>query len=206
MCSNPNPRIGAYPMPSSIRIFVNGINTFPGDSRNWTGRAVTHCITRGILAEKFEYLSGPGLTRSAFQRHRAAALARMLSYYEGWTLHLIGHSNGADVILDALAMRGQPPVESLHLFSPACDEDSEKSGLNHVKSQHTYIYIAEKDWALRLGGTAVGRFFGFGRLGLDGPQNYTSSSPFLITREPNYGHDTWFDSVAWSKTMDRILA
>jgi pimeloyl-ACP methyl ester carboxylesterase len=192
-------------MQRTIYIFVNGILTFPGDSRNWTGRAVTHCITNGILAEKFEYLSGPGLTRSAFQRNRAAAFARMLSFYEDWNLHLIGHSNGADVILDALAMRGWPRLSSLHLFSPACDEDCDKSGLNSVRTAATFIYIAEKDWALRLGGSPVGRFFGFGRLGLAGPVNYHSPAPYHILRKPNYGHDTWFDSIAWEETMARIL-
>lgn len=191
----------------SVCIYVCGILTAPGESSNWTGRAVTwthlhsqHC------AEKVEYFVGP-VGRAFGQRNRAAKLVRTLSFYadRNWRIILVGHSNGCDVILDALrAMRPAPPrIDALHFLSPACEENFRVNGLNDLADRiHSVsVWIAEGDVPLLLANSWAGRLVGFGGLGRVGPVEATCRPK--VYRGPG-GHSHWFAPGEFDRTMRRL--
>lgn len=205
-------------MTKRVSIFVCGILTFPGASRNWTGRAVTwthrHTDQR---AEKIEYFVGP-ISRAFGQRHRAHKLARTLEFYEGWDINLVGHSNGCDVILDTLREMPWMPIRSLHLISAACSADSRANGLDELLSgravpfsrpsepivQRATVYIAGRDRALLLAGTITGKALGYGTLGRTGPVIWMH--PVHVVKEPAYGHSDWFTPDNFDSTMKNVTA
>lgn len=192
----------------SICLYVCGILTFPGHARNWTGRAVTwtHLHTPH-RAEKIEYFVGP-VGRVLGQRLRARKLIRTLEFYadRDWRIILAGHSNGCDVILDALrALRpAAPRIAALHLLSPACDEHFERNGLNSLADRigSVSVWIAAEDRPLVLADSWAGRLVGFGGLGRRGPLHATCRP--RIYRGPG-GHSHWFeDDVQFERTMRRL--
>jgi esterase/lipase superfamily enzyme len=196
-----------------IYIFVNGIMTFPGESDNWNAKAVTHFIVSKLTpAEKLEYFSGFLLSRAIWQKKRAEKLRKKLQFYinQGWEICLVAHSNGADVVLDTLRDMNWPAMKELHLFSPACESDFVKNGLNGAMADgridKVSVYIAEKDLPLRLAGTLIGWISGFGQLGRTGPMRVCEdvSSRVRVVRESDFGHSTWWSEENFAETMDRI--
>lgn len=190
-------------MTTRVNIYVPGIMTLPGAARNWSGRAVTftHRTTGGdIVAEKVEYFTTP-LTRPLRDGSRARKLARTIEFYRDWAIRLIGHSNGCDVILDALKLlKWSVPVEQLHLVCAACEADFGKNGLNGALQSgavgEVFTYVAEQDKALRWARTVPGRLLGFGTLGIKGPQNVDPAVEHLsyLTIWHTFGHsDCWRD-------------
>jgi len=192
-----------------VFIYVNGILTFPGRSSNWTGRAVTatHLLTQA-RAEKVEYLSFPTLTRLLGQRRRVNRLIRTIGFYRGWKITLVGHSNGAAVIADALKRLDWYPIDEVILFSPACDADMERNGfaaaLREKRLSRVRIYIAGKDWALRLAMSFLGKLCGYGSLGLTGPRHFVSPA-VQVVEKPNWNHSEWWTDTNFPWTMGEIL-
>ncbi|HYF33994.1 MAG TPA: hypothetical protein VD994_01785 [Prosthecobacter sp.] len=192
----------------TVCLFVNGILTVPGDADNWTGKAVTwtHLHTP-FRAEKIEYLSGATLGRLLGQRRRAERLAHTLRFYvaRGWRIVLAGHSNGCDVILDALHAMGWPRIAELHLISAACEADFSRNGLNAAalagRVGGVTVYVAERDWALKLAATATGRLLGYGTLGKTGPVN-AEAAVEIVRRD--FGHGGWFSESELPATLNRI--
>ncbi len=183
-----------------VHIFVNGILTFPGSSRNWTGRAVTwtHLNTEA-RAEKVEYFCGP-IGRALGQRERAEKFAATLQHYQGWQAIAVGHSNGADVILDGLRLAAWPRLEELHLVCGACEADFNTNGLNlallNDRIGKVFVYIGDRDQALRLAHTLPAQLLGYGVLGLHGPRNVRANVRDRVgeLHWPDYGHsDCWHD-------------
>lgn len=195
--------------PRTVYIYVPGILTKPGEAKNWCGRAVTrtHLDHPGVCAEKVEYWTR-ALLRPIGQKGRADKLAKVLHYYRaaGWRIVLVGHSNGCDVILDALRDMGWPRIEALHLVSAACEADFRKNGLNEFGSSigRIVVYIAGKDFALRMAGWLPGRWLGYGVLGKVGPQNVRAGLKIAIIREPLYGHSDWFTDANFQGTMELL--
>ena len=201
----------------SVTIFVNGILTFPGAAENWNRRAVTHFISRfDRFAESLEYLTF-AITRFLFVRYRANKLAKKLLWYQdhGFKIHLVGHSNGANVIFNALkwGFEGQDirRVESIQLFSPACSEDADALGVNQLfkdgRLGRLRIYRAGGDVALMLA-SAVGRCVGYGALGLNGFGNVQPELELsgLVSEhhEPVYNHSTWFEPDNFDFVMTQV--
>jgi len=210
-------------MREEVIIFVNGIMNFPGDARGWTGRAITHthlnskCYGNPLWAEDYSYFTIP-LARHIDQQWRAERIAKKVNFYMtgGWKVHLVGHSNGCDIILRCLnVLAGQPndcSIESVHLISAACEADFEKNGLNAFCDRgfvkHLFVYIAGSDWAMALAYYTQKflRFLGlgFGSLGRTGPiRNVMISGGVHV--EPDYGHSTWFNDNNLKTTMERII-
>lgn len=185
----------------TVYILVNGILTFPGESDNWNGKGVTWVhLNTPHKAEKIEYFVGP-ISRVLGQKERSRKLIKTLTYYQGWDIVLVGHSNGCDVILDALSEMGWPRIEALHLISAACEADFNKNGLNVNQGQigQVHVYMAAKDWALQLADTFTGRLFGYGALGKSGPIN---DERWVATfYEPQFGHSDWFHDDHFETTM-----
>ena len=196
-----------------ILIFVPGILTFPGASRNWSGRAVTwtHIHTEA-RAEKVEYFCGP-IGRAFGQKQRAEKLAATLNHYAGdWEITLVGHSNGADVILDCLSVYPYfPRISSLHLVNAACQASFERNGLNqliaHNRVGEVFVYVAKKDLALRLASTVLGRRLGYGTLGLHGPRHLTGPSESRTTKIlwPDWGHSDCWDDPNLDETLTNFI-
>lgn len=201
-------------MKRRVYIYVNGILTFPGQADNWNRRAVTwtHLHT-GHVAESLEYLAGP-VSRIFGQSERAEKLIRKIEFYDraGFEVHLVGHSNGADVIRDALSL--MPAIRArVVLISAAIPADMRRNGLEELLVfgviDHLTLLVAGNDWALRLGGLLTGRALGYGRLGLDGPQ-WPEQNPGVISdqcrviQEPDFGHGSWFCEDQFDRTMRRI--
>ena len=190
-------------MNKTIVILVNGIMTRPGNSKNWNGRGVTWLhLNTPFKAEKVEYLIGP-LSRILGQKMRARKLAKTLNYYKGWQITLVGHSNGCNVILNALRVV-DVELKALHLFSAACEEDFEKNGLNAMAGNigRVFVHMAGNDFAMKLAGSLFGRLIGYNDLGKVGPKN-----PLImpeINLENSFGHSDWFKEENFERTMELI--
>ena len=195
----------SQPSSSEVILYVNGILNMPGESANWTARAVTwtHLNTRH-RAEKIEYFSGV-FGRPLYNRRRAERLACVLDEYltGGYEVTIAAHSNGACVALDALRSRAWPKIKALHLISPACEADFNKNGLNQSIDRigNLSVWIASNDWALALASTLPGRLLGYGTLGRRGPIN--ERRPVQV-RRACIGHGDWFASDLMSQTMKHI--
>lgn len=194
-----------------VFLFINGILNLPGDAEGWTDRAVTWThIHTDARAEKFEYAAGP-LTRLIRQQARAEKFARMLSYYPAseWDVHLVGHSNGCDIILRALqVVPAYRRIGGVHLISAAAEADFDRNGLNERLWDgglgRVQVYCAGKDWALWLAAIFTG--FRFGTLGKTGPANpaYLRAGCVQTIVEPGFGHSTWFEKGQFDRTMELV--
>ena len=188
-----------------VYIYVNGVLNFPGKSNNWTGRAVTWTqINSSHKAEKVEYYVGP-ISRIFGQKKRSRKLLKTISYYTSpaWEIVLVGHSNGANVIMNALKQMKYPrdQIKAIHLFSPAAPRNFEKNGLNKA-GVPVFVYIGGKDKALKLS-SGVGRFLGYGALGKDGAREATCPVRHFIT--DHFGHSSWWCDDQMTSTMKAIV-
>lgn len=197
-----------------IYIYVNGILNFPGQSQNWTGRAVTwtHLNTEAkAWAEKVEYWAGP-ITRVFKNAARAKKLRRTIAFYagDGWDIVLVGHSNGCDVILDALPAAGWPRIEHIHFVCAAAEGNFQKNGLNRALHAGDVggvtVYLAGQDAPLRLAHTLFGKALGYGALGATGPLDVAPEIQRLVRvhRWPDFGHSDCFEDDVFDRTM-RLL-
>lgn len=198
-------------MKKRIYIFVNGILTRPGDSRNWNLRAVNWIHLNTVdRANLVEYFCTP-IGRAFGQKHRAEKLAYCLAQYADWEIILVGHSNGCDVILRALALLEWPRIEAVHLVSAACDEDFRVNGLNDAletdRIGRVFVWMSGRDSALHVARCWLGRMLGYGTLGLDGPQNVTepARSRLTVNKWPARDHSDCFKPYCFSDTMRGFL-
>lgn len=189
-----------------VRIFVCGIADDVSDSDGWTGRAVTWTnLNTPYHAEQFEYFAWL-FSRSIRAKERARKLARKIGFYlaHDWKVDLIGHSNGANVIADALRVLNWPKIGDVHFLSPAAPEDCDKNGINEMRADGVTVYIGEKDMAMMAADSALGHILGFDDLGRQGPQNIKTDVPLRTVRLPGHGHSTWFDADHFEETMEMI--
>jgi hypothetical protein len=197
---HPGPRSAAEKR--TVYIWVNGILTFPGDSNNWNGKAATWInIHTPHKSEKIEYFVGP-ISRAFGQKKRSEKLARTMSFYKDWDIVLGGHSNGCDVILDALNAMKPTNIKSLHLIAAACEADFERNGLNSLNINDVHVYIGGKDRALQLAASWVGHILGYGILGKIGPQNAKMKVETIL--KSDFEHNDWFSKENFEYTMEKI--
>lgn len=205
-----------------VVIFVPGILQFPNNGRNWEGRATTwintvgsaECGVRngGLRADGLHYFCGP-ITRAFHQLRRIHRLANLLRSYAGWRISLVGHSNGCDIIVQALqVVRGYHLLqfEFVHLACGACEADFQKNGLNMAllskRVGKVCVYVAGKDRALRLAHTLPGKLLGYGTLGLHGAMNVLDSVQERVGTMtwPEYGHSDCFHPSHFEVTMQHF--
>jgi hypothetical protein len=196
-----------------VYIFENGIDTVPGDATGWQARAIRwFAIHAGAFGIAVEYFSGPLLSRVLGQNQRARELAAVASEFlaAGWAVVLVAHSNGADVVRDALKQLGWPQISAVHLFSAAIPSDMKENGLDGPlaagKIGRCRVYVAGKDEALKFGG--LFGWLGYGKLGRDGPRNMSPKAGAHVDIVPRteFGHSSWWEpgeNFEW--TMNEIL-
>ena len=195
-----------------VFIFIPGIDTWPGSSRNWDGRAVTWIHTHSEdQAEKVEYFCGP-IGRAFGQKDRENKLRRTLNFYRGRDITLVGHSNGAAVILQMMAANTNwPRIQNLHLVCGACEADFNINGLNQLmtqgKVQSVFVYVAEADLALRLAHSWPAKMLGYGVMGLHGPQNVLDSvkRDVGLLSWPHFGHSDCWQDRNFDRTMQHFI-
>ena len=199
----------------TVLIFINGILTNPGDADGWTDRAVTFTNTRtrdGIYGEKFEYATG-ALTRRFQQDERAAAIARMISFYRRADFQRVigvGHSNGCDILARVLT-RLNVALDAVHLFAPAAEPVDYERALQMGSVERIFIYGAQTDKALlfaKRSKTLVGwAGLGYGSLGLQGAE-FAAAHPDRVRdcSVNTYGHSDWFArDTHFEPTMKLLL-
>ena len=200
-------------MSRSVAIFVNGILTFPGNTRDWNYRAVVWTqVKKDGHAQAVEYFCGP-IGRAFGQRKRAAKIGELLLAYQGWDITLVGHSNGCDVILTALnSALIYPTIKAVHFVSAACQADFNRNGLNDALENGNIgkvcVYRGGKDWALKVASGIVGRCLGYGVLGLTGA---LSVAPAVSDRVgeilwPEFGHGDCFQPEHFEQTMKHFFS
>lgn len=195
-----------------VHIFVPGIRTKPGASNNWSGRATTWvCKELYQPAEKVEYYT-PAILRPFGQDKRAMKLQKIISFYaeKDFDLRITCHSNGQDVVLDALtSMDKLPVIQKLTIISGAGKRDCNKNGLNSLEPKINEILVmtAGKDLAMKLAKSLFGRILGYGATGERGLQNPSDALKRKIkyVHRPNYGHGTWFTYTNFQDTMEIIV-
>lgn len=199
----------------TIFIGVNGIRVSPGDDANWTGKFVTFIQTKTPhKAEKVEYYCST-IGRAFGQKNRVDKLHRTLSFYRGWNIVLIGHSNGCAVINEMLNTYDDfPRIQYLHLFCGASEADFEISGYNRYLKEDRIgkinIYVAGKDRALFFAKTIMGRILGYKTLGIHGAYRIDESiehrvNSFWTNPWNDYGHSSCFADGNFEDTMQYII-
>jgi len=198
-----------------VYIYVNGILTWPGDSKNWNGRAVTWThINSEAKAEKCEYWVGP-ISRAFGQKKRAEKLYVTSTYYRTWEQIIVGHSNGADVILSAMRdWPDFPHVSALHLVCGATNADFQKNMLNFFlllgRIDRVYVYVAGNDRALRLAHTIPGKILGYGTMGLGHYLNIDARVKDRVSvinagKWKHYGHSDCWKDENFDETMRHFV-
>lgn len=202
-----------------VFIYVCGILTTPGASRNWTGRAVTYTHVQGAkrgqswYAEKIEYQSD-AVFKFMAQAKRVQKLALTLDYYLDWPITLVGHSNGTDVIVRCLRENPSLKVDKVHLVSAATGGDFIRNGMNLLLTNGSVgectVYVNGKDSALRLAASFLGKSLGYGALGITGPDNVwpgVHGKVHVVRDFPfsSYGHSTMWEDERFDQTMERFF-
>ena len=195
--------------PKRIYLFVNGIKTFPGLSKNWNRRAVTWThINTEHKAESLEYLM-TAFRSAAGAKYRASKLVRKLEFYNesGFEIHIVAHSNGSNVVLNALR-EFSAPVAAIHFIAPACEEDCQTNGLNDLIRKgflrKLHVYIGGEDIPCKLAST-LGRLVGFGGMGVHGAKWLTdpvhSEYEYKLHAIRNMNHGSWFEGDTFTCLM-----
>lgn len=184
-----------------IWIFVNGIMTFPGDADNWNARAVAHCLSKGILADRMEYFVGP-ISRAFGQKARVKKLVGAIRWFRrsGFDISLCGHSNGCDVILRAAhTVSDRIQFQRIVLISAATPADCTTNHMNSLAAasavKQFQVFCGGEDIPLKLVSLShLAKLVGYGALGLHGPRNTTPTTEAItvVRKMPEYGHSDWF--------------
>jgi len=206
-------------MNKRMYIYVNGILNMPSNCDAWTDRAVTWTIKKqwnmNCWSEKFEYFADV-VFRRMFQQKRAEKLYKMIAnHYNDWSIVLVGHSNGCDIIMRALdLLRFKKSIDEVHLFAPACPRYSlydlrTMMLCNQVKD--FVIYLSGNDEAMRLARLSLRLLspfrLGYGDLGGMNPEeveDVVGKNAVVFKKE--YGHSTWWkDDEHFENSMQMIM-
>ncbi len=190
-------------------VLLPGVRSDPRDWANWAPRMATEInLLTSAKADEFRYMAF-ALTPKARQEERAEYVRSLAqrAYSAGYDVVLVGHSNGCEVIRQAL--EGLPPiVHSVHLIAGATEADMELAGWNRFLRKgivgHLFIYKGTRDRVLQWI-AAAGAFLGYGRLGWLGPKNIAPDQAHKITViERPYEHCEWFEGFAFAQTREAI--
>ncbi len=185
-------------------IFVPGILNLPSSASAWTDRAVTWIHVRQAceVAEKFEYLALP-LSRRLLAERRAQQLAALMERYpiDTFSIVLVGHSNGCDVILRAL-WRAKRPANFVHFFAPAIAVNPRQHRLvrqiREGRIGFLHLHLAARDRVL------TDSFLGGAKHDAVRAQ-FADEHHTTVRSMPGFGHSTWWSPAHFEQTM-RLVA
>lgn len=191
-------------------ILLPGIRTNPKDWSNWSVRMASDInLKTDSKAEEFRYLA-LALTPKSRQDERARYVAGLAhrAFEAGYTPVLVGHSNGCEVIRQALPHLGCV-VGEVHLIAGATDADWKRGGwstaIQEGKVGKVYVYTGSRDMVLRYV-AAAGAFLGYGRLGFTGPQNVSPGlASRVVTTISDHDHCSWFHAENYPKTFALVV-
>lgn len=117
-------------------------------------------------------------------------------------IKVAAHSNGTNIVLQALAMRPEAVADELHLIASAADRDCNQNHLNLITQRgqvgKVVLYVSADDEVLGL------PKLGYGDLGKAGPTNLCTQLAGILTRvDQNCGHSDWI-TTNFESTMQRI--
>lgn len=207
--------------PRSAYIIVPGIRTRPADNGAWNVRMaddiMTRCAETAPVASEFRYYAGPLLRRLRQHEHARQAASLVEKYWlAGYRLHLVGHSNGCDLIERTIRMVSWVTIDSLHLISAASSADFEANGYNAALVAgaigHIYCYTSRSDTAVGIWAALSHRYLrgwglGYGRLGYTGPKNVPAAyrpSRVDVIRRDHMEHGDWFTAGHYRTTLDAV--
>ncbi len=196
-----------------VKIFVPGILNWPNSSKNWEDKATTWTnIQDKHYPDSVHYFCTP-IMRAFHQQKRILRVKNLLETYVDngdFKISLIGHSNGCDLVVNALKETQDFRVESVHLLSGACEANFELNSLNKAlledKIGKVYVYVAGADKAMILANSWIGRFCEYGHLGLNGPTNVDQriAKRVITINEKSFGHSEWWNDDNFDNTMRLI--
>lgn len=200
----------------TVYIYINGILNRPGSAEGWTDRAVTWThLNTDNRAEKFEYFTTI-FTHAIGQSRRAKKYAKMVRYYKGWDIVLVGHSNGCDVVLRILRRLKKVKIKAIHLLAGACETDMVKNGVLSQLEQgllgNVKVYLGGQDkamWAAWASKILKPTGFGYGDLGGSKPEEIAKHiGKANVIYKPKYDHGAWWEEKNgnFSRTMKLITA
>ena len=195
-------------------LFLPGIKHKAQHSDSWVDHAVSwvHRYTEH-RADKYEYES-PALFRWMGQAARVKDVVRWCRREAGADIVLVGHSNSAAIICDALR-NPNVFVHSIHLIAGAAHADYEANGLNDAVAGGRviaiHVYRSPNDGVLKKWAglsRTLGKPFGlgYGNIGYAGPKNMSEAANLVTTvvTDPTMGHSTWLDADHFTDTMQLV--
>jgi len=199
-------------MKKTVYVLINGILNNPEDIHGWTDTAELWIETKTkARATRMEYKSG-ALTRRIFQGKRIKNLVEIVREYSECNIILVGHSNGCEIICQALRT-SDIKAKEVHLVAAAATRDFRKNGLNEaLESKRVgklFLYGSINDSALKKA-KAFGflSYFGlgYGWLGLDGPENVANelTGRMEMHWRDGFDHSTWWNNDNFEETMKLI--
>ncbi len=205
-------------MKKRFYLFINGINTNIGDLWGWQYRAERWVEYRtDDDADCYTY----HVRTTTRWLHQAEHVRKAKDLFVGWgdfdcERVLVGHSNGCEIIRRLLVDYPSLAVDYVHMVAPAVDVDFEKNGLNdalegRVRLKQLTIHCSQSDRALKHArNTKWIRWFnskwGYGHLGLTGPENVRSSvyNQVNTTWYEGFDHATYFIDPHFNNLMRYI--
>lgn len=213
---------GKRPVPADVFIFINGILTLPSDKNGWTDRAA-RWIDEELewlcaSGEALEYFTGPSLMwRTLMNQQMVRKLIRRTEQIPAGTrIHLIGHSNGCDIICSALpAIRAN--VRSITLIAAAVEHNFHFNHLNEAlidrPDLRVQVLCSPDDevlkWLARPSRWILGKL-GYGYLGYQAAVDSSALKVFIpsqidVVSCPGFGHGDYFKPGYFDKTMQRVV-
>lgn len=203
-------------------IFVNGIMHEPGSADSWVRRAALWVTSKTEFDGIVFLYEASALFRRLTLNKRARELAETMLQFRDRELHVVAHSNGAEVLTRAIRHILQHPdrpeplkITSVHLCGPANDSDFTENWLNSALIvglvREVHVYRAREDAALWWGNLSRKLFgwagLGYGNLGRSGPQNVSDSVKHRVHDWPDVapGHTEFFTGKYFEATLNRIV-
>jgi hypothetical protein len=153
---------------------------------------------------------------------KVSELVKVLNEFAGTELHVIVHSNGGNMITEALKevfSAEEPPrfhITSLHLIAPSCESDCRKNALNDAVLfdvvDQVFLYQPGRDVPVKIGHTM--RFFfgwmgmGHGDLSVAGFREVDESIAhhFHTIKGDQHNHTSWLNNNHLDATLKLVLS
>lgn len=143
---------------NTVDISINGILTWAYDSKSWVDKREQWILQHhlGVQPIRLEYTCAPGpvwrtLKSEQMRKKLVILVAAVRVYYPRARIRLNCHSNGGDIVCDALSELQD--IEVVVIVAGAVEHDFSKNNLGRALSsgqlQRVLILCSQKDWVLQ---------------------------------------------------------